>query len=177
MKGKQRKRRAKIDGGAKVVPGRKPAAFPLQRLTIQATDDELQLIKKGLATRQRAELLIAHAKDILTLLARRRQEMTFSWEIDDRHKESQEDGYRLGRLKAGWAYFVNGNRLEADTLKKLTWYNLGYRIAALLKPEPELTHRYNDEAKKCFNQMFDAFANLHEMNLEIRKGKSPQNRP
>jgi len=77
MKGKQRKRRAKIDGGAKVVPGRKPAAFPLQRLTIQATDDELQLIKKGLATRQRAELLIAHAKDILTLLARRRQEMTF----------------------------------------------------------------------------------------------------
>ena len=45
MKGKQKKRRAKLDGGAKGVPGRKPSAYPIQRLTVQASDDELKLIK------------------------------------------------------------------------------------------------------------------------------------
>ena len=41
----QKKRRGKLDGGAKGVPGRKPSAFPVQRLTIKAIEGDVKLIK------------------------------------------------------------------------------------------------------------------------------------
>ena len=73
--------------------------------------------------------------------------MTLSWEHDERDKNPKKDGYRLGRFKAGWADYVNGNPIDTETLsEKLTWQNLGYRMAALLKAK--FTHDYDEEAEK-----------------------------
>ena len=173
MKGKQKKRRTKIDGGAKGAPGRKPAAFPLQRLTIQATDDELKLIKERLGTRQRTELLLRYAKEPLTLLAKRSRQMTLFYDRDVRDHNPNKDNRRWGRFKKGWDGFVNGKHIDPGVLTdRLTYENLGYRTAA--------THNAaftSDENQELVNRAYELAVDLQKENLGRRDGESPGNRP
>jgi hypothetical protein len=173
MKDKRKKRRTNLGGGAKGVPGRKPSAYPIQRLTVQATDDELKLIKERLGTRQRAELLLAHAKEPLTRLARRSRQMTLFYDNDVRHHNPNKDNRRRGRFKKGWDDFVNGKHIDPDVLNdRLTYENLGYRTAA--------THNAafaSDANGELVNRAYELAVDLQKENLVCRGGKSPGNRP
>jgi hypothetical protein len=172
MKGKQKKRRAKL-GGAKGVPGRKPSAYPIQRLTVQATDGELKLIKERLGTRQRTELLLRYAQEPLTLLSKRSRQMTLFYDRDVRDKNPNKDNRRRGRFKKGWDDFVNGKHIDPDVLTdRLTYENLGYRTAA--------THNaafISNENEELVNRAYELAVDLQKENLGRRGGKSPGNRP
>ncbi len=50
---------------------------------------------------------------------------------DDRHTEPDETGHRRARLIEGWRKGVEGPPYKADTLRVLTWDNLGYRLGHL----------------------------------------------
>lgn len=176
MKGKQKKRREKPDSGAKGVPGRKPSAYPIQRLTVQATDDELKLIKEMLGTRQRTELLLRHAKDPLMFPTGRSRDMTLFYDRDDR-KNPEEDNRRWGTFKKGWARFVNHDSMELSVLsQRLTWENLGYRMAAL--HNAQFTYdKTDDVGKDLIQRAYKWSADFRDKNLNYLKGKSSGNRP
>ena len=173
MKGKMKKRRAKLNVGAKGVPGRKPSAYPIQRLTIQATDGELTLIKDRLGTRQRTEILLRHAQEPLTLLAKRSRQMTLYYDKDVRHHNPNKDNRRRGRFKKGWDDFVNGKHIDPGVLTdRLTYENLGYRTAA--------THNAaftSDSNGGLVNRAYELAVDLQKENLVCRGGKSPGSRP
>lgn len=49
---------------------------------------------------------------------------------EDNRAVDPEEGYRLGRFKAGWTKAVNGREM-AGALDRLTWENLGWRLGRL----------------------------------------------
>lgn len=50
---------------------------------------------------------------------------------DDRHDEPNESGHREAQFRSGWKAALNGQRYTDDTLSKLTWNNLGWRLGAV----------------------------------------------
>ena len=178
MKGKRKKLRKKPDSGVKGIPGRKPSVFPIQRLTVQATDDELKLIKEMLGTRQRTELLLQHAKDPLMFPSGRSREMTLFYDQDERKNP---DNRRWGTFKKGWARFVNHDPISLGRLsKKLTWENLGYRMAALHNAQftyEEADGKDDMVGKDLIRRAYKWSADFRDKNRKYLKGKSSGNRP
>jgi len=54
------------------------------------------------------------------------------FEVDDRDKGPDASGHRLARFRIGWADAVRGDTYSEETLRKLTWNNLGWRLGSLL---------------------------------------------
>ena len=152
--------------------GRKIAAYPLQRLTIQATDEEIAQIKERLSTRQRAEILLHAAINIDPKLERRKT-MTLYYERDIRSHTPNIDNHRWGRFKAGWKAFVSEKHFDPAVLTdRLTYNNIGYRMAA--------THNAAftaDEDEQLVRQAYDLAVAIQASNLKIRDGKAPGNLP
>lgn len=58
---------------------------------------------------------------------------------DDRHTEPNVSGYRRARFEKGWADALSTDTYRPETLKVLTWQNLGYRLGCLFgSTEPTL---------------------------------------
>lgn len=56
------------------------------------------------------------------------------YEEDVRSHEPNEDGYRRARFREGWRHAVDAQDYTDETLRKLTWDNLGWRLGKLLGP-------------------------------------------
>lgn len=56
---------------------------------------------------------------------------------DDVRQVNPEANYRQGRFKAGWNSAVAGQEMSEDTLRKLTWENLGWRLGMLFQETSE----------------------------------------
>jgi hypothetical protein len=54
-----------------------------------------------------------------------------AFERDDRHTKPDETAHRQARFMEGWRRGVEGPSYTADTLRVLTWDNLGYRLGHL----------------------------------------------
>lgn len=161
------------DGTSGGSGGRPPADYPLQRLTIQATDEELQLIRDTLTTRQRAELLLRVANRNIVQLSKRSNDMTLFYDRDDRSHHPDQDNLRWGQFKKGWNAFVEGNHIDAGILTdRLTYNNLGYRMAAT--HNAAFTWRQNEPLVR---QAYELAVALQAANLEARNGQAPGNRP
>ena len=59
-----------------------------------------------------------------------------SYERDIRHEEPNENKYRFGTFKQGWAEAIDAKRqpYNEETLRDLTWKNLGYRLGKIFGP-------------------------------------------
>ncbi|GEM_PF-1092368 len=76
-------------------------------------------------------------------LRREEQEMDgLAFERDIRSTEPNESGYRKARFRAGWKKAVAGEHYGKETLKELTWDNLGHRLGRLF---PDATSSRIDE--------------------------------
>ena len=53
------------------------------------------------------------------------------FEIDDRHDEPNETGYREREFRRGWKAALGPEPYKTETLRKLKWNNLGYRLGRL----------------------------------------------
>ena len=62
-------------------------------------------------------------------------ETAFSQICYDRDARLRPDNLRRGQFKAGWKAGAEGVRYKQDTLLRLTWHNLGYRLGAALGPQ------------------------------------------
>lgn len=51
---------------------------------------------------------------------------------EDVRRVDPEQNYRRGRFKKGWSDAVSGTSYDEETLQKLTWENLGWRIGKLV---------------------------------------------
>jgi hypothetical protein len=155
-----------------VTSGRKPSIYPIQRLTVQATNAELDRIKAEISTRQRTKILL-RAIEKTRYTNRWRLRMTLFYDRDDRSHSPNVDNRRWGQFKIGWNDFVNGNHMGTEVLiDRLTYNNLGYRMAA--------THNAAftaDENEPLVRQAYDLAVAFQTMNLDIRGGKAPGNRP
>lgn len=109
--------------------------------------------------------------------------MTLFYDQDVRDKNPNKDNRRRGRFKKGWDDFVSGKHIDPDVLTdRLTYENLGYRTAAthnaaFYSDEARFTPKENEECKKLVKQAYDLAVALQKVNLRIRKGNSPGNRP
>ena len=59
-------------------------------------------------------------------------EKKMDFEIDDRDTDPDASRYRLARFRIGWDRAVRGDNYSEETLRKLTWDNLGWRLGRLL---------------------------------------------
>ncbi len=67
------------------------------------------------------------------------------YDEDIRHNEPNETGHRRDQFQRGWHKAVAGASYGEDTLRKLTWHNLGYRLGKLLrKTAPTLIEQEYD---------------------------------
>ena len=72
---------------------------------------------------------------------------------DIRSTEPNENGYRKARFHEGWKKAVAGERYSEETLKELTWQNLGNRLGALFgSTDPALIDQLYDW---CVDQQRD----------------------
>ncbi len=55
------------------------------------------------------------------------------YDHDDRRPS---DNLRKGQFKAGWKAGVAGARYDEQTLLRLTWHNLGYRLGLAFGAQP-----------------------------------------
>jgi hypothetical protein len=60
-----------------------------------------------------------------------------NFEHDDRSTAPEQSGHRRARFFEGWRKAVGGESFEPETLRKLTWENLGYRLGKLYGPTDE----------------------------------------
>jgi len=51
---------------------------------------------------------------------------------EDIRKVDPERNYRRGRFKKGWNDAVDGKEYDEETLQKLTWENLGWRVGMVV---------------------------------------------
>ena len=51
---------------------------------------------------------------------------------DDRTKDPDQSPLRLRNFREGWAHAVSGRQYTSDTLARLTWQNLGWRLGSTL---------------------------------------------
>lgn len=68
-----------------------------------------------------------------------------TFEIDEREKDAHKNEHRRARFRQGWQKAVANEDYTGDTLKRLTWDNLGYRLGKLFgetSPE-EVNHLYD----------------------------------
>jgi hypothetical protein len=73
---------------------------------------------------------------------------SFACETDDRNPP---DGHRQGRFKAGWNdAAIRGKIYQEETLRHLTWTNLGYRLGQKfgVRDETEMDEVYHSFAQQ-----------------------------
>jgi hypothetical protein len=64
---------------------------------------------------------------------------------DIRSNEPNETAHRKARFREGWRKGAAGEQYGADSLKELTWDNLGYRLGALFtNASPQLVDELYD---------------------------------
>jgi len=51
--------------------------------------------------------------------------------VDVRHDDPNESGHRHAQFRLGWRRAVDDECYSEETLRQLTWNNLGYRLGAL----------------------------------------------
>jgi hypothetical protein len=56
------------------------------------------------------------------------------FETDIRHDDPNESGHRHREFRKGWTRAVAGECYGEETLLRLTWNNLGYRLGAIFGP-------------------------------------------
>jgi len=67
------------------------------------------------------------------------------FERDIRSKEPNETGHRKARFREGWRKAATGERYGEESLKELTWDNLGYRLGAIFaNTRPEMVDELYD---------------------------------
>jgi hypothetical protein len=53
------------------------------------------------------------------------------FEVDIRYDDPNETGHREAQFREGWRRAVAGECYQEETLRRLTWNNLGYRLGKL----------------------------------------------
>jgi hypothetical protein len=56
------------------------------------------------------------------------------FEVDIRHDDPNDTGRHEVQFRQGWRRAVEGARYQEETLRRLTWNNLGYRLGKLFGP-------------------------------------------
>jgi hypothetical protein len=59
---------------------------------------------------------------------------SLTYERDVRDSDPEQSGHRRARFIEGWRKAVEGRTFAPETLRELTWENLGYRLGKLLGP-------------------------------------------
>ena len=57
--------------------------------------------------------------------------MLREFEVDDRYDDPNVSGHREAEFRKGWKEALDPQSYKPDTLRKLTWRNLGYRLGRL----------------------------------------------
>jgi hypothetical protein len=70
-----------------------------------------------------------------------------AFDQDARHADPNESAHRRARFCDGWKNATGGRTYAAETLRDLTWENLGYRLGRLFgDASPELIDQFYDWA-------------------------------
>jgi hypothetical protein len=59
------------------------------------------------------------------------------YEMDERDEDAGQDAYSRARFRIGWRRAVSGEVCTEQTLRSLTWENLGYRLGRLFGVTPD----------------------------------------
>jgi hypothetical protein len=53
------------------------------------------------------------------------------FQVDERHADPNETGHRESEFRKGWKAALDPEPYKPETLSRLTWHNLGYRLGRL----------------------------------------------